>query len=85
VFRFWNKHRQFGTGHGKAVRSEDHSMDHPGARLRHERGRLKMTYRRVAQVSRSVAEGRGSREFAIGISRLADIENQGKIPTMYRL
>jgi len=44
-----------------------------------------MTYRQVAEASRIVAERRGSREFAVGISRLADIENQGKLPSIYRL
>jgi transcriptional regulator with XRE-family HTH domain len=60
-------------------------MDHPGEKLRRVRERLKMTYRQVAEASKTVAERRGSREFAVGISRLADIENQGKLPTMYRL
>ena len=60
-------------------------MDHPGERLRRVRERLKMTYRQVAEASRKVAERRGSREFSIGISRLADIENQGKVPTIFRL
>ena len=60
-------------------------MDHPGARLRRERERLKLTYRQVAEASKRVAERRGSREFAVGISRLADIENQGKLPSVCRL
>jgi transcriptional regulator with XRE-family HTH domain len=60
-------------------------MDGPGQRLRRVRERLRLTYRQVAEASRKVAERRGSREFAIGISRLADIENQGKVPTIYRI
>jgi transcriptional regulator with XRE-family HTH domain len=60
-------------------------MDHAGERLRRARERLKMTYRQVAEASKEVAERRGSREFLVGISRLAGIENQGKLPTMYRL
>jgi transcriptional regulator with XRE-family HTH domain len=60
-------------------------MDSTGARLRRVRERLKMTYRQVAEASRRVAERRGSREFAVGISRLADIENQSKVPSIYRL
>lgn len=60
-------------------------MDRPGERLRRARQRLKLTYRQVAEASRKIAERRGSREFAVGISRLADIENHGKLPTMYRL
>lgn len=60
-------------------------MDTPGERLRRKRESLGMTYRQVAEASRKVAERRGSREFNIGISRLADFENQGKLPNMYRL
>jgi transcriptional regulator with XRE-family HTH domain len=60
-------------------------MDDPGARLRRVRERLQLTYRQVAEASRKVAERRGSREFAVGISRLADIENQGKVPSVFRL
>ena len=60
-------------------------MDSPGERLRRVRERLRMTYRQVAEASRTVAERRGSREFTVGISRLADIENQSKVPSVYRL
>jgi transcriptional regulator with XRE-family HTH domain len=60
-------------------------MDGPGEKLRRVRERLNLTYRQVADASRKVAERRGSREFALAISRLADIENKNKVPTMYRL
>lgn len=60
-------------------------MEHPGEKLRRVRERLKLTYRQVAEASRRVAERRGSREFVVGISRLADIENQSRVPTIYRL
>lgn len=60
-------------------------MEHPGEKLRRVRERLKLTYRQVAEASRKVAERRGSREFVVGISRLADIENQSRVPTIYRL
>lgn len=60
-------------------------MDNPGERLRRARERVGLTYRQVAEASKKVAELRGSRDFSIGISRLADIENQGKLPNMYRL
>jgi transcriptional regulator with XRE-family HTH domain len=60
-------------------------MDRPGERLRRVRERLRLTYRQVAEASRKVAERRGNRQFALGISRLADIENQSRIPTIYRL
>jgi transcriptional regulator with XRE-family HTH domain len=60
-------------------------MDRPGEKLRRVRERLKLTYREVAEASRKIAERRGSREFALAISRLADIENQNKVPSVYRL
>src|SRR5690348_14627048 len=60
-------------------------MDRPGERFRRARERLNLTYRQVAEASRKIAERRGSREFALGISRLADIENRSKLPTIYRL
>ena len=47
--------------------------------------RLKLTYRDVEQASQKIAARRGSDEFAIALSRLADIENKGTVPTIYRL
>ncbi len=60
-------------------------MDRAGERLKRVRERLKLTYRDVAQASQVVAERRGSEEFAIALSRLADIENKGTVPSIYRL
>jgi len=60
-------------------------MDRPGEKLRRIRERLNLTYRQVADASRKISERRGSREFALAISRLADIENKDKVPTIYRL
>jgi transcriptional regulator with XRE-family HTH domain len=65
--------------------SEDHTMVRPGERLRQARERLGLTYRDVAEASQRVAERRGSEEFAVALSRLADIENKGTLPTVYRL
>jgi hypothetical protein len=39
----------------------------------------------VEQASQRIASLRQNREFAIGLSRLADIENKGTLPTVYRL
>ncbi len=44
-----------------------------------------MRYRDVEQASQKIAGLRGNCEFAIGLSRLADIENKGTLPTVYRL
>ena len=60
-------------------------MDRPGEKLKRARERLKLTYRDVEQASQGIAERRGSDEFAIALSRLADIENKGTTPTIYRL
>ena len=53
--------------------------------LRHARERLKLTYRDVAEASQAIARRRGSEDFAVALSRLADIENKGTVPTIYRL
>lgn len=60
-------------------------MDRPGEMLKRIRERLKLTYRDVEKASQQIAERRGSDEFAIALSRLADIENKGTVPTIYRL
>ena len=60
-------------------------MERPGEKLKRIRERLKLTYRDVEKASQQIAERRGSDEFAIALSRLADIENKGTVPTIYRL
>jgi transcriptional regulator with XRE-family HTH domain len=60
-------------------------MDSAGDKLRRIRERLKLTYRDVAQASREIAARRGSPEFAISLSRLAHIENAGRLPSVFRL
>jgi len=60
-------------------------MERPGEKFRRARERLKLTYRQVAEASQAIAARRGSDEFAIALSRLADIENKGTVPSIYRL
>jgi transcriptional regulator with XRE-family HTH domain len=60
-------------------------MDRAGEKLKRVRERLKLTYRDVEQASQVIAARRGSDEFSIALSRLADIENKGTLPTIYRL
>ena len=60
-------------------------MEEAGQRLRRARERLNLRFRDVEQASQMIAERRGNPEFAILISRLSDIENQGTLPTLYRL
>ena len=59
--------------------------ERPGEKLKHARERLKLTYRDVEKASQEVARRHGSDEFAIALSRLADIENKGTVPTIFRL
>jgi len=59
-------------------------MERPGEKLKRVRERLKLTYRDVVEASQVIARRRASDEFAIALSRLADIENKGTVPTIYR-
>ncbi len=60
-------------------------MERPGEKLKRARERLKLTYRDVEKASQLLAQRRASDEFAIALSRLADIENKGTVPTIFRL
>ena len=60
-------------------------MDRAGEKLKRARDRLKLTYRDVEQASQKIAARHGSDEFVIALSRLADIENKGTVPTVYRI
>ncbi len=60
-------------------------MERPGEKLKRVREKLRLTYREVAHASRRIAAHRGSDEFAIALSRLADIEHKGTVPTIFRL
>jgi transcriptional regulator with XRE-family HTH domain len=60
-------------------------MERAGLRLKRTRERLKLTYREVEEASQQIAGQFGNAEFGIALSRLADIENKGTLPTIYRL
>src|SRR3974377_845485 len=57
----------------------------PGLRLRHTREALGLTYRDVEKASYEIAVKRGTPEFSLHISRLADIENRNVVPTLHKL
>jgi transcriptional regulator with XRE-family HTH domain len=57
----------------------------PGLRLRQVRERLGLTYRDVERSSHELAANRGRPDFILHISRLADIENRGVIPTIHKM
>jgi len=60
-------------------------MDRPGVKLKQAREKLGLTYRDVEKASQEIAARHSNDEFAIALSRLADIENKGTVPTIYRL
>ena len=57
----------------------------PGQQIKRIREKLLLKYRDVAEASQSIARQKGNAEFGIGLSRLADIENKGTVPSIYRL
>ncbi len=60
-------------------------MERAGEKLKRARERLKLTFRDVEHASQEIAARQNSDEFIIALSRLADIENKGTLPTIYRL
>src|SRR5712675_2916112 len=56
----------------------------PGLRLRQVRERLGLTYRDVESASFELASRRGSSDFILHISRLADIENRNVVPGLHK-
>jgi transcriptional regulator with XRE-family HTH domain len=57
----------------------------PGLCLRQVRERLGLTYRDVERSSLELAAQRGRSEFVLHISRLADIENHGVVPSLHKI
>ncbi len=60
-------------------------MEDAGQKLKLARERLNLRYREVEEASLRIAEKHHNDEFAIALSRLADIENKGTVPSPYRL
>jgi transcriptional regulator with XRE-family HTH domain len=57
----------------------------PGGTLRRIRERLTLKYRDVEEASQRIAAVHRNQEFVIGLSRLADIEHKGTVPSIFRL
>jgi len=57
----------------------------PGQKLKRARERLGLKFRDVEIASQTIARRHSNDEFAIALSRLADIENKGTVPSLYRL
>lgn len=60
-------------------------MERPGEKLKRVREKLRLTYRDVEKASQQIAARNRNDEFIIALSRLADIENKGTVPTIFRL
>jgi transcriptional regulator with XRE-family HTH domain len=60
-------------------------MEEGGQKLKRVRERLGLKYREVEDASNGIAQRHSNDEFAIALSRLADIENKGTVPTIYRI
>ncbi len=60
-------------------------MEEAGRKLKRARERLKLRFRDVEEASARIAVRRGNDEFIVALSRLADIENKGTMPSIYRL
>jgi transcriptional regulator with XRE-family HTH domain len=60
-------------------------MHPPGLRLRRLRERLGLTYRDVERASFQIALKRGRPDFILHISRLADMENNNVVPSLFKL
>lgn len=60
-------------------------MEDAGQKLKRVRERLGLKFRDVEEASGRIAARRGSDEYIVALSRLADIENKGTMPSLYRL
>jgi transcriptional regulator with XRE-family HTH domain len=60
-------------------------MEEAGLKLKRVRERLGLRYRDVELLSQKIAERRRNPEFTVALSRLADIENRGTVPSLYKL
>ncbi len=65
--------------------SQTSIMEEAGQKLKRVRERLNLRFRDVEEASAKIAVRRGNDEFIVALSRLADIENKGTIPSIYRL
>jgi len=60
-------------------------LEEAGQKLKRIRERLRLKYRDIEEASLRIAAARQNDEFVVALSRLADIENKGTMPSMYRL
>lgn len=64
---------------------DDLIIEDAGQKLKRLRESLNLRYRDVEEASSRIAARHKNDEFTIALSRLADIENKGTVPSIYRL
>jgi transcriptional regulator with XRE-family HTH domain len=65
--------------------AKETTTDEAGRKLKAARERLSLRYRDVEEASSRIATRHKNEEFTIALSRLADIEHKGTVPSIYRL
>lgn len=60
-------------------------MEEAGRKLKRVRERLRLKFRDVEEASARISARHGNDEFTVALSRLADIENKGTMPSLFRL
>jgi transcriptional regulator with XRE-family HTH domain len=60
-------------------------MEEAGQKLKRVRERLRLKFRDVEEASTRIAARHRNDEFTVALSRLADIENKGTMPSLFRL
>lgn len=60
-------------------------MEEAGQKLKRVRERLNLRFRDVEEASAKIAANHHNDEFTVALSRLADIENKGTVPSAYRM
>ncbi len=60
-------------------------MEEPGHKLKKARESLDLRYRDVESASQKLASRHRNSEYYVALSRLADIENRGTVPSIFRL
>jgi transcriptional regulator with XRE-family HTH domain len=70
---------------GVAGKAQIISSEEAGQRLRRARERMRLKFREVELASQRIADRHGNEEYAIGLSRLSEIENRGAVPSIFRI
>ena len=60
-------------------------MEEAGQKLKRVRERLRLKFRDVEEASARIAARHNNDEYVVALSRLADIENKGTMPSVFRL